>query len=158
MRRAICGLKSRPLSTGAAWRKTRLRKPSGSEAGAGREALSISTGMTGMFFASAASTSMRTQSFSSFILKLPLSLGAAQRAPTMASSRSQRFSVSLDVLAEIEPERDRVDVHEHLIGAVMPDQAIEDASGDRAGVVPAIGEDDGWHAKLRPRRNLAERA
>jgi hypothetical protein len=55
----------------------------------------------------------------------------------------------LDVLAEIEPERDRIDVHEHLIRAVMSDQAVKDAPCDRARVVPAIGEDDRRHAALR---------
>ena len=99
-------IKSRPLSTGAAWRKTRLRKPSGSEAGAGREALSISTGMTGTFFASAASTSIRTQSFSSLILKAPFSLAAAQFFSDNGKQHVAALERLLNVLAEIEPERD----------------------------------------------------
>ena len=94
IRRSMCGWKSRALSTGAAWRKARLRKPSGALAGAGNAAPSISTGMTGIFLASAASISMRTQSVSSVNLSLPLSSGVAQRGPTMATRISQRSSDS----------------------------------------------------------------
>lgn len=108
---------------------------------------SISTGITGIFLASAASISMRTQSVSSVNLSLPLSSGVAQRGPTMATRISQRSRI-LNVLAEIESEGNRVDVHEDIVFAEMTLQPIMDAPGDPRGILSAVGKDDGRHGSI----------
>jgi hypothetical protein len=75
----------------------------------------------------------------------PVSFIPAQFGPTTASNRSFLQYRVLDVLAEIGAERDVVDIHEDRMLAVVALQPIADASGDRVGVGPAVGNDDLRH-------------
>jgi len=80
-------------------------------------------------------------------LSLPLSSGVAQRGPTMATRMSQLQRV-LDVLAEIESEGNRVDVHEDIVFAEMTLQPVMDTPGDPRGILSAVGKDGGRHGSI----------
>jgi len=74
--------------------------------------------------------------------------GFVHPGPIRADHRQQKIVLQdsvLDVLAEIRPERDIVDVHEDGMLAVVTLQPIADASGDRVGIGPAVGNDDLRH-------------
>jgi hypothetical protein len=65
-----------------------------------------------------------------------------QRAdPARADNLQQEMAAAhalVDVLTEIDPERNMVDIHEDRILAVPRDQAIEDAAGDAGRIRTSI--------------------
>ncbi len=80
-------------------------------------------------------------------------LAARLRAePFLADHGDQhvaRLQRVVDLLAEIDPERDVVDIDEQVGLAEMLRQPVEDAPG-HGGIGPAIGEDDLWSSGPQP--------
>ena len=52
------------------------------------------------------------------------------------------------MLAEIESEGNRVDVHEDIVFAEMTLQPVMDAPGNPGGILSAVGKDDGRHGTI----------